>query len=296
MDQNKQGLALLDKSDAAGALVCFTRALIEHPTSPDYYSNRSKAFARLRPPHHDLALQDAEYALLYARSRGKRDKIADAQLRRAVSLFSSGRYVAAGQLIDLVYKDEKQKMLHMWKIKVEQKLQGVPESERPIDPVEEFPNVEPPQNGAASKWFKRQINNDGTFNFGVAAKFDTTENEVAEVDTSGKTEEEGMAQGSTNIYTVAQTAGPIAVRQDWFQTSSTVTISLFAKGVDKEKFSSEIKEDSVSSPLDSWVMHDLTRPRSMFHFLNQAIPPLSILSPSIPCVVPSTRPSPKCLS
>lgn len=238
MDLNKQAVALLEKGDALAALIAYTKALIEHPTSPDYFSNRSKAFARVSPPRHDLALQDAEYAVLNARARGKRDKIQDGQVRRVVALYNLGQYAAADRLIELLGVDKDANALNIWKLKVKQKLAAQSENEKQDSEIEQFPKIKLPSPEALKKLLKRQINSDGTFNF------DAAEGKIA---ASNEQTAEKPVQQEQQLETKPATA--IVIRQDWFQTPTTVTITLFAKSVNKDSFECEIKEDSVSVQL-----------------------------------------------
>lgn len=234
MDQNKRGIAALDAGNAAEALVAFTRALVQHPTSPDYYTNRTKAFARLSPPRHDLALKDAEHAVLHAQNRGKRDKIQEAQLRRVVALYSLGRYAEAQKLLTLVGNRENAQMFKMWEAKVAQKLRSLPEAGE-IE-VHETPNISLPAPSTAEKLLKNQINADGTFNFEVAeGKVD-----IKQIDTKSEAHE-----SAKDVQSQSSPADAM-IRQDWFQTATNVTVTLFAKGVDKDRLQQDIQATSVS--------------------------------------------------
>lgn len=239
MDHNESGLALLDKGDAAAALVSFTRALIEHPTSPDYYINRSKAFARLNPPRQDLGLKDAEIAIARALQRGKRDKVQAAQVRRVVGYFSSGQYVHASNLIALIGIDEKEKTLAIWKAKVDKKLKEMDDATRShleeTTKTEKHPSVKLPTDKDAVAMLKKQINDDGSFNF------DAAEGKT----TNGQNKSDTLTTEESQVENT-RPAVAVPIRQDWFQTPATVTVSIFAKGVDKEKLQCDIKEDSVS--------------------------------------------------
>ncbi|KAI1263531.1 SGS-domain-containing protein [Xylariaceae sp. FL1019] len=69
-----------------------TAALKSQP-APRWYLERSKA--HLRTSRFDNALYDAEMALRIAYDRANRDLMAEAQLRRAITLFRMGRYADA---------------------------------------------------------------------------------------------------------------------------------------------------------------------------------------------------------
>ncbi|ETN44495.1 uncharacterized protein HMPREF1541_10165 [Cyphellophora europaea CBS 101466] len=235
MDNCKTGLALLDKGDASGALISFTKALIEHPTSPDYYIHRSKAFARLSPGRYDLALKDAEYAILFARQRGSRQKMQEGQLRRVVAFYNHGQYAAAQKLLTYSSKWDNAQMFKMWTAKVEQKLKTLPESEKVEIEVKEVPEVTLPTADQAKSRLKKQINADGSFNLSAAESDELVPDEP-------QADKQAAVASSTTHNT---TSAPVVIRQDWFQTGTTVTVTLFAKGVDKEKFNADIQEGSL---------------------------------------------------
>jgi suppressor of G2 allele of SKP1 len=237
MEHAERGAAALNKGDAADALVHYTRALLERPTSPDYYIQRSKAFARLSPPRHDLALRDAEYAVLYARARGSRPKMEEAQLRRLPSLYNLGKYNMVKELIKIGAKWENKNGLGLWQAKLDQKLRSLPVEEHGGDDetLEEVPAVYLPSDTSSIKLLKQQINPDGTYNFDVS--------------TEPVVEEQVDAPAETSVASLPATsepAIPVTIRQDWFQTGTTVTISLFAKGIDASKFEAIIEKNSLS--------------------------------------------------
>lgn len=235
MDYSKTGQALLDKGDALGALVSFTKALIEHPTSPDYYINRAKAFARLSPARHDLALQDAELAILFAQQRGSRQKMQEAQLRRVVALYNHGQFMAAQKLLTFSSQWGNAQAFQMWNAKVEQKMKTLSEDQKVEVDIDEVPKTPLPSADAARAKLKKQINADGSFSFDAAEgkKISAASREAADV-----------VVPSTNP-SATQASAPVAIRQDWFQTGQTVTITLFAKGVDKDRFTADIQDDSL---------------------------------------------------
>lgn len=235
MDYSTTGLVLLEKGDATRALAAFTKALIEHPTSPDYYNNRSKAFARLSPGRHDLALQDAEHAILYARQRGSGQKMQDGQLRRIIALYNHGQYAAARKLLTFSSKWGNAQMFKMWDAKVEQKMKTLPEDKKAEVDISEMPQIPLPSAQEAMASLKRQINPDGSFNFDAA--------EGKEVPAANAPDAAESAVPPTS--SAATNPGTIVIRQDWFQTGTTVTITLFAKGVDNNKFTANIQDDSL---------------------------------------------------
>lgn len=235
MDSSKTGLSLLEKGDASGALIAFTKALIEHPTSPDYYINRAKAFARLSPPRHDLALQDAEIAILFAQQRGSRQKMQEGQLRRVVAMYNYGQFMSAQKLLTFSSKWGNTQMFAMWKAKVEQKLNTLPEDQKVETEIDEIPNISVPSADQAKARRKKELNADGSFNFDVA------EGKESPADAPRETSDVPIPGEKPNTAP----SGPISIRQDWFQTATNITITLFAKGVDKDRFTADIQDDSL---------------------------------------------------
>ncbi|RMZ84066.1 hypothetical protein DV737_g1391, partial [Chaetothyriales sp. CBS 132003] len=104
MDLAKSGADALAASDPATAVTQYTKALLVHPASPDYLTQRATAFARLKPPRYDLALKDAEVAVLCGRKRSSRKHIQAAQLRRVVGLYHNGRYAEAKYVLGTMQK------------------------------------------------------------------------------------------------------------------------------------------------------------------------------------------------
>src|SRR3982074_495084 len=110
------GQKALESKDYTSAIKHFTEAL-KSSQSPLWLTQRSTAYQR--EGSHELALQDAEDAVLQAISRGRRELIAAAQLRRAIALFSLGRYGDSRLCFIWVRKlNEKEKGLGMWQAKV----------------------------------------------------------------------------------------------------------------------------------------------------------------------------------
>ncbi|PWY79569.1 SGS-domain-containing protein [Aspergillus heteromorphus CBS 117.55] len=107
------GDAALSASSYPTAVLHFTTALIAHPRSPAYYTKRSTAFSRLKPPNYDAALRDADVAVLLALERGKRELVLAAQMRRGIALFQLGRWGDAAFVfgsVEAKVKDEKEEV------------------------------------------------------------------------------------------------------------------------------------------------------------------------------------------
>lgn len=242
------GAAALAASDAPTALSEYTKALLEHPHSPDYYAQRSTAFSRLKPPRYDLALKDAEYAVILGYKRAKREKIQAAQQRRVVALNGLGRYADAKYILTTMErwrpKDSKAARMEgdMWMAKLDSKLQNVPDSEKVVT-VKECPEVEVPSEDALREQLKAQLNPDGSFKLdqtdGVTSTSTTTTN------ANGTKTNNGTNTPSSTTVKPSSAADVPKIRHEWYQNAQAVTITLYAKGVSKEHAEIDIKDDSV---------------------------------------------------
>ncbi|KAA8912439.1 SGS domain-containing protein [Sphaerosporella brunnea] len=234
-----QALKAFNASNYSDAITYYTQALELNPEVPDYYLKRSTSYQR--SGQYELALHDAELAVVLANKRGKREMIGSAQMRRGIALHLLGRYGDAGFCFDAAEKrvGEKEKnMLAIWRKKLELALEKLDEDDvnREVT-ILEFPQVEIPKPKQVQK---------------------------AEVDKEA--EEFSLPSPppeSAPISTVAPPApsassAPIGVvtpankiRHEWYQTGTHVVMSLFVKGVPKDKAVVEItdKNISISFPL-----------------------------------------------
>ena len=272
MDQATHGAAALASGDASTAVSAYTQALVQHPTSPDYFIQRSTAFTRLKDPlqpQHNLALRDAEYAVLLGQKRARREKIQAAQQRRVIALFGLQQYGNAAFVLSTMErwrtKEKKDKMEgDMWKAKIDQKLNTLSQDDpaRQVT-VKEYPDTELPNDSAMKKVLKSQLKADGTFKFpgeceGEAIGETQTdilagnlvkdpENVPADgikVDRETTVLTEPASSPSQSSATTSQSMAK--VRHEWFQNAQNVTVTLYAKGVPKDKADIEINEDSIS--------------------------------------------------
>ena len=261
MDHAARGAAALSSGDAVTAVSAYTQALIQHPSSPDYFTQRSIAFTRLKAPlepQHRLSLNDAEYAVLLGQKRARREKIQAAQQRRVIALFGLQQYGDAAFVLSTMErwrtKEKKDKMEgDMWKAKIEQKLNALSENSpaRQVT-VKEYPDTELPSDSAIKKMLQAQLKEDGTFKFAGDAEEQGTEGTKTDITTGDSTipsedppaEVIKVDQGTT-ISTVlaALRTNPLAstpqtmskVRHDWIQKGQNFSITLNAKGQPKDK-------------------------------------------------------------
>lgn len=242
MEHATRGAKALAASDAATAVEAYTKALIEHPTSPDYFTQRSIALTRIKPAKYDLALQDAEFGVICGQKRGKRDKIQAAQQRRVVCLYNLGRYADAKLVLDGMKKwrpsnSKPQEMEHnMWAAKIDGKLKATPQDAT----VKEYPSESIFDEKAVKKLLQSQLKKDGTFNY---------DGEDTSVETPQETTTAPTAQPTNTAGTSASqitTTPPQKIRHEWYQNNQNVLITIYAKGVAKDKIEVDIDEDSVS--------------------------------------------------
>jgi suppressor of G2 allele of SKP1 len=235
MDQASRGDAALAASNFEEAIKQYNAAITVNNRAAPYYIKRSTAHHRLHK--YAEALTDAEVAVILASSRMKRELIKDAQLRRALALFSLGRYADAEFVLDIVKKlDPKEKTIPIWEMKVKKKLQELDEGdERKKRTAEEVPDVElPAKNVPANKEPEK----------GTTEKADTEPKETTPA---------SPAQSSTP--TPAN-----KVRHEFYDTNDNVVISIFAKGVPKDKLTVTIEKQSleISFPTVSNTDFDFT--------------------------------------
>ena len=233
MDKAAKGAAALASSDFPAAIAHYSDAISINPQAVDYYIKRSTAYTRLSPPDHAAALQDAELALVLAHKRAKRELITQSQLRRGIALFGLQRWADARECFRWVRKlDEKEKTVNIWDIKVDGKLEKLPESDpaREVG-IKEIPDVELP---------KEEVKK--TEKTAVPAKDESHHSASSE---AIKTSVESKAEG---VQTPAS-----KIRHEWYQTHDMVVVTLFAKGVPKDKAVIEVLKRSlaVSFPLPS---------------------------------------------
>ena len=233
MDKAAKGAAALASSDFPAAIAHYSDAISINSQAVDYYIKRSTAYTRLSPPDHAAALKDAELALVLAHKRAKRELITQSQLRRGIALFGLQRWADAKECFRWVRKlDEKEKTVNIWDIKVDGKLKTLPESDHAREVgIKEIPDVELP---------KEEVKKTEK----TAAPAKNESHDLASSEAT-KTSVESKAEG---VQTPAS-----KIRHEWYQTHDMVVVTLFAKGVPKDKAVIEVLKRSltVSFPLPS---------------------------------------------
>lgn len=234
MDQARKGAAALASGDFKAAISDYTEALAQNPQAVDYYIKRSTAYTRLSPPDHELALKDAELAVVQATKRAKRELIGQAQLRRAIALFGLERWADSKQCLAWVKKfNEKENSLAIWEMKIAGKIKALAQNDEcPQVTVKEVPDVQVPEMKSAKKIEKQEASN---------APAPKGTNNTAQTTSSAT-----AAPQPDVVQTPAS-----KIRHEWYQQNDAVIVSLFAKGIPKDKAAVEIKGQSleVSFPL-----------------------------------------------
>ncbi|KAE8144851.1 hypothetical protein BDV25DRAFT_165934 [Aspergillus avenaceus] len=318
MNSASQGDKALASSDFPSAIRYFTQALVELPRAPTYYIKRSTAYSRVKPtdggPHSQAALRDAEVALTLARERGKREIILSAQLRRGIALYQLEKYGDAGYVFGTVQdktgaekKDSSDKLkdamsmaggarssakngfeqeLPIWVLKVKSKLKTLAEGdEKAAVTVAEYPSgVHIP----SETELKSQLEalKSGKIAAGNVQSQSVSGNQTAQESTS--TTSSDKVNTTTKPSTAPASAAPSSdqVRHEWYQSSETVVVTLYVKGVPKDKVDTELKDESVSLqfPLPSGASYDFTLD-PLFAPVDPASSKVSVMSTKIEIVL-----------
>lgn len=242
MDAAHRGEAALTASKYDEAITHYTTAISQSPTSPTYYIKRSIAYQRTG--NFTAALEDAEIAVINATQRAKRELIAQAQMRRGIALYNLARYGDAQFLFEKAKKlDEKEKSVKMWEEKVKSKIQALEEGDdaRKIT-VKEVPDLKIAKSTAAKPETEKAPAKPHDVQVGTTKSTaeDTNLNGTAITTTSS-----GTHQTTSQTSEGAQTPAN-KIRHEWYQNNETVYVTLFAKGVPKDKATVDIEAGSVS--------------------------------------------------
>lgn len=265
MDHASRGAEAIRAGNYPAAITCYTLAIEASPTSPDYYTKRSTAHQRSSPPDFAAALSDAEIAVILAQKRAKRELILQAQLRRGIALFGQERYADAAFVFAIVKRiDPSEKILGIWEEKIKTKLSSMEEG----DPRAKVTAKETPE-------------------------IDTSKPVVKEDKT--KAQETAPATSNPVQSQPAQVAQTPAnkIRHEWYQNTDNVYVTLFVKGVPKDKVVIEIHERllSISFPLlDSTYEFTLD---PLFAPIDDSKSPFSIFSTKIEVVLKKLQPGQK---
>ena len=274
MDQAAKGAAALASKDYTAAIGHYTDAIALNSQAVDYYIKRSTAYTRLSPPDHEAAFKDSEIALVLANKRAKRELIAQSQLRRGIALFGLQRWADSKQCFGWVKKlDEKEKSVAMWDMKVNGKLKGLQEDDGAAKvTIAQIPDVELPTAAAKKVDAKSEQKPNGTSN-GTPAETGTKPSD---------SQPDGVQTPASKI------------RHEWYQTSDTVVVTLFAKGVPKDKAAIDIQKRSlaISFPLPTGSDFDFSLD-PLFAAVDPSASTSKVLSTKVECILKKAEPGAK---
>ncbi|KAF7586750.1 hypothetical protein BBP40_008370 [Aspergillus hancockii] len=317
MDSASQGDKALASSDFPAAIRYFTQALVELPRAPTYYIKRSTAYSRVKPadggPLSHAALRDAEIALALARERGKRELILAAQMRRGVALYQLEKYGDSAFVFGIIQEktgagaentDKSEKMknamgvaggggsaakkgyeqeLPIWNLKVKSKINKLADGDvKASVTVAEYPSgVHYP----TEKELKKYLSDLKSGNIGGQGGVAAGDKQATGDDSTSKTSDgKDGAVGSTPSTTPAPLSDK--VRHEWYQSSESVVVTLYIKGVPKDKVDTELNDESVSLqfPLPSGAEYDFTL-HPLFASVDPSSCKVSVMSTKIELVL-----------
>ncbi|KKZ68919.1 hypothetical protein EMCG_00090 [[Emmonsia] crescens] len=332
MDEAQRGAKALSASDFPAAIEHYTRALIVNPHATDYYIKRSTAYSRLRTEdggfNGQAALHDAEMAVALGLQRARREHILAGQMRRAIVLYQLGRYGDA----DFVFKIVRGKIgpsmsntmesalaansggaaasakttnkeLDIWEIKVGNWMRKLEKNDERLQvTVKEYPDIKVPKEAELKEIFCKQLEeSSGTpagavgavgVDKGLVDKKKGVPGRGIDVPSSAPV----LQQASTAQQPSATPQAPVAtsVRHEWYQTHDTVVLTLYAKGVPKEKADIDIQEDSLSITFPTASGSDFSfNLDPLFSLVDSATSKASVMSTKIEIILRKKQPGQK---
>ena len=238
-----KGLKAFSAADYATAITLYSSALEINPEAPDYYLKRSISYQR--SAQYQQALRDAECALVLAHRRGRREMMGSAQLRRGIALQLLGRLGDANLCLDAAERmcssggpaaNNEKNMVGIWKKKLEIAFARLAEDDVAREVlIEEIPVVDIPKPVEAA----------AAVNPEEAKKVEPAQ-ETKSPTTS--TPSSPPPPPSSATVPAGVTTHASKIRHEWYQTSSHVVLTLYVKGVPKDKASIEIQKKTVCSP------------------------------------------------
>ncbi|EEQ28939.1 Cochaperone protein [Microsporum canis] len=277
MDYAQKGAKALGSSDFAAAIKCYTKALAVNPYAADYYVKRSTAYSRVIPadggPKLREALHDAEMAVALGIQRARREQILAGQMRRAIVLYQSERYGDAQYIFQVVRskvgeedpenrkdaldaaiasrgyaptsQDTKtRQQLQIWEIKIKPQLAKLdPTDERAKVTVKETPDIVVPTQDELREIHCAQIQ-DGVVT--SSAKSNEQPSSTTQANEDLATEAKPAQMSKTPPAAPLPSNTPSRTRHEWYQSNDSVVITIYAKGIPKDKADVDIQETSFS--------------------------------------------------
>ncbi|PKX96698.1 co-chaperone SGT1 [Aspergillus novofumigatus IBT 16806] len=276
-------------------------------------------------PNFQAALQDAEIALTLARERAKRELILSAQMRRGIVLYQLERYgdaafvfstiqdkigtttegqdrservkdaMAGGGAARSSAKKGYEQELPIWTLKVKGKLSKLAEGdEKARVTIEEFPKgVSVP----SEKDLKKQLD---AFKAGKVEERSTQAQTTSADDKGHKATDPAKTSTPTTesqatigkvpavMSTTSPSTGPSTekVRHEWYQSHDSVVVTLYVKGVPKDRVDTELKDESaaIQFPLPSGADYAFTLD-PLFAPIDPSASKVSVMSTKIELVL-----------
>ena len=258
------GQAALKNSDYPTAIKHLSSALHDS-SSPLWLIQRSIAYQRAG--QHNLALADADNAVLAAVSRARRELVATAQFRRGVALHGMGRYGDARMCFNWCHKkNEKEKGLTIWlaKVKSDYEKAGGEGAECNKVTVKEVPDK------------VEEVKDE---------KMEKTE------EVNGKKEDSKKENVPAAFSTSLAPPPKDKIRHEWYQSGPQVSLTIFAKGVPKEQAEVIIEEENVyliplPDAVESTTNNLFHSSKFAFPFSHQAPHTTSPCRPFFPKLIP----------
>uniref|UniRef100_A0A060SXS3 ARAD1A06886p n=1 Tax=Blastobotrys adeninivorans TaxID=409370 RepID=A0A060SXS3_BLAAD len=213
------------------------------------YYLRTVALVRLK--RYEEAVDSAENGLVAAVSGGDSTLVGPLQLRRAIALYSMGRYPDANAALGFAEKDgedpakngerddlvgtETKRMLPIWRMRIDQKMTGASDQTVSISriPMDRLPNLYK-QSSSSSK--PNSAPAASSVAGGHVEKLDETDQDVVEAIKEKEVAKKAVAEKKSDDYDASN------VRFDWYQNSNSVNVSLFLKNVPKESANVEFRD------------------------------------------------------
>ncbi|GAB0132819.1 hypothetical protein EsDP_00001245 [Epichloe bromicola] len=267
--QADRGLKALDDRKWDEALELLSKALISSP-NPVWLLARSKALINLK--RYEEALDDAEVAFNAAFDRSKRELLIEAQYRRAVAHFRLGQY-ANGDCCSIyvmrlckgfpVIEREDPKLQHVdedgfWTETLESaQLEAAEDTVNKPRDGQKMPATKDDKDSPLVKDWRRAstmrmqcLNAMGKLPADDPARKVTVSVKPESKKPADLTKERGLentglesSSGITECRSESRTCKFLDVQD--YQTNSVMNVSVFSKGVDKEKLRVEFLPDSV---------------------------------------------------
>lgn len=199
------------------AVSYYSQAISYKPDSPQFHIQRSICHQRLQ--QYQEAVNDAEMALYLADKLGKRELKASAQFRRGIGYFFLGQLGDAKFCLELSKKlNPNEKMLSMWLPKVEMALGKCEEDDK-----------------------RKKVT--------VGEMLNLADKVQKPVETSTKPTPATTTATNSTVSAPKATGVTMPVdkiREEWIQSNSHVTFTLYVKGVPKDQAVVTFEPHSVS--------------------------------------------------